>query len=58
MTHLHNKWIPVEDSHVADISSHVWEALDFTDCVGRILVPCEVVISCSITICVSYLVKT
>uniref|UniRef100_A0A5F4VWW7 protein-tyrosine-phosphatase n=1 Tax=Callithrix jacchus TaxID=9483 RepID=A0A5F4VWW7_CALJA len=28
-THLHYKWIPVEDSHTADISSHFQEAIDF-----------------------------
>lgn len=32
-THLHYKWIPVEDSHTADISSHFQEAIDFIDCV-------------------------
>lgn len=32
MTHLHYKWIPVEDSHTADISSHFQEAIDF---IGR-----------------------
>lgn len=31
-THLHYKWIPVEDSHTADISSHFQEAIDF---IGR-----------------------
>lgn len=31
-THLHYKWIPVEDSHTADISSHFPEAIDF---IGR-----------------------
>lgn len=30
--HLHYKWIPVEDSHTADISSHFQEAIDF---IGR-----------------------
>lgn len=32
MSHLHYKWIPVEDSHTADISSHFQEAIDF---IGR-----------------------
>ncbi|XP_063463598.1 dual specificity protein phosphatase 5 isoform X2 [Pan paniscus] len=30
-THLHYKWIPVEDSHTADISSHFQEAIDFIE---------------------------
>ncbi|KAK1802365.1 hypothetical protein P4O66_022030 [Electrophorus voltai] len=39
------KWIPVEDSHTADISSHFQEAIDFIDEVrregGKVLVHCE-----------------
>lgn len=27
--HYNYKWIPVEDSHMADISSHFQEAIDF-----------------------------
>lgn len=34
MTHLHYKWIPVEDSHTADISSHFQEAIDFIGKLG------------------------
>lgn len=30
--HYNYKWIPVEDSHMADISSHFQEAIDF---IGR-----------------------
>uniref|UniRef100_A0A8C3NGD6 Dual specificity protein phosphatase n=1 Tax=Geospiza parvula TaxID=87175 RepID=A0A8C3NGD6_GEOPR len=56
------KWIPVEDSHTADISSHFQEAIDFIDQVrragGRILVHCEAGISRSPTICMAYLMKT
>uniref|UniRef100_A0A8C3TDD3 Dual specificity protein phosphatase n=1 Tax=Chelydra serpentina TaxID=8475 RepID=A0A8C3TDD3_CHESE len=56
------KWIPVEDSHMADISSHFQEAIDFIDCVrragGKILVHCEAGISRSPTICMAYLMKT
>uniref|UniRef100_A0A8C6ZKC6 Dual specificity protein phosphatase n=1 Tax=Nothoprocta perdicaria TaxID=30464 RepID=A0A8C6ZKC6_NOTPE len=56
------KWIPVEDSHAADISSHFQEAIDFIDCVrragGKILVHCEAGISRSPTICMAYLMKT
>ncbi|KYO40586.1 dual specificity protein phosphatase 5 [Alligator mississippiensis] len=55
------KWIPVEDSHTADISSHFQEAIDFIDCVrragGKILVHCEAGISRSPTICMAYLMK-
>lgn len=62
MTHLHYKWIPVEDSHTADISSHFQEAIDFIDCVrekgGKVLVHCEAGISRSPTICMAYLMKT
>ncbi|XP_015413442.1 PREDICTED: dual specificity protein phosphatase 5 [Myotis davidii] len=62
MSHLHYKWIPVEDSHTADISSHFQEAIDFIDCVrekgGKILVHCEAGISRSPTICMAYLMKT
>ncbi|XP_021566538.1 dual specificity protein phosphatase 5 [Carlito syrichta] len=61
-THLHYKWIPVEDSHTADISSHFQEAIDFIDCVrekgGKVLVHCEAGISRSPTICMAYLMKT
>ncbi|KAI1236204.1 hypothetical protein IHE44_0001481 [Lamprotornis superbus] len=56
------KWIPVEDSHTADISSHFQEAIDFIDYVrrtgGKILVHCEAGISRSPTICMAYLMKT
>ncbi|KAF5928753.1 hypothetical protein HPG69_018439, partial [Diceros bicornis minor] len=31
--HLHYQWIPAEDSHTTDISSHFQEAIDFIDCV-------------------------
>ncbi|KAG8517419.1 Dual specificity protein phosphatase 5, partial [Galemys pyrenaicus] len=59
---LHYKWIPVEDSHTADISSHFQEAIDFIDCVrekgGKVLVHCEAGISRSPTICMAYLMKT
>ncbi|XP_008839988.1 dual specificity protein phosphatase 5 [Nannospalax galili] len=62
MTHLHYKWIPVEDSHTADISSHFQEAIDFIDCVrekgGKVLVHCEAGVSRSPTICMAYLMKT
>ncbi|XP_028936987.1 dual specificity protein phosphatase 5 isoform X1 [Ornithorhynchus anatinus] len=58
----HYKWIPVEDNHMADISSHFQEAIDFIDCVrrtgGKILVHCEAGISRSPTICMAYLMKT
>ncbi|ERE78063.1 dual specificity protein phosphatase 5-like protein [Cricetulus griseus] len=61
-THLHYKWIPVEDSHTADISSHFQEAIDFIDCVreggGKVLVHCEAGVSRSPTICMAYLMKT
>lgn len=60
--HLHYKWIPVEDSHTADISSHFQEAIDFIDCVrekgGKVLVHCEAGVSRSPTICMAYLMKT
>ncbi|KAJ8360212.1 hypothetical protein SKAU_G00167370 [Synaphobranchus kaupii] len=56
------KWIPVEDSHLADISSHFQEAIDFIDCVkksgGKVLVHCEAGISRSPTICMAYIMKT
>ncbi|NP_001086323.1 dual specificity phosphatase 5 S homeolog [Xenopus laevis] len=56
------KWIPVEDNHTADISSHFQEAIDFIDSVkragGRVLVHCEAGISRSPTICMAYLMKT
>uniref|UniRef100_A0A8D0L401 Dual specificity protein phosphatase n=1 Tax=Sphenodon punctatus TaxID=8508 RepID=A0A8D0L401_SPHPU len=55
------KWIPVEDSHTADISSHFQEAIDYIDCIrragGKILVHCEAGISRSPTICMAYLMK-
>uniref|UniRef100_A0A8C0US37 protein-tyrosine-phosphatase n=1 Tax=Cyanistes caeruleus TaxID=156563 RepID=A0A8C0US37_CYACU len=51
------KWIPVEDSHTADISSHFQEAIDFI-AGGKILVHCEAGISRSPTICMAYLMKT
>ncbi|XP_004612031.2 dual specificity protein phosphatase 5 [Sorex araneus] len=61
-SHLHYKWIPVEDSHTADISSHFPEAIDFIDCIrekgGKVLVHCEAGISRSPTICMAYLMKT
>ncbi|XP_010632971.1 dual specificity protein phosphatase 5 [Fukomys damarensis] len=61
-SHLHYKWIPVEDSHTADISSHFQEAIDFIDCVreegGKVLVHCEAGVSRSPTICMAYLMKT
>ncbi|KAM6442536.1 dual specificity protein phosphatase 5 [Liasis olivaceus] len=56
------KWIPVEDSHTADISSHFQEAIEFIDGTrragGKILVHCEAGISRSPTICMAYLMKT
>ncbi|XP_053548728.1 dual specificity protein phosphatase 5 [Bombina bombina] len=56
------KWIPVDDNHTADISSHFQEAIDFIDTVrrsgGRVLVHCEAGISRSPTICMAYLMKT
>ncbi|XP_041123513.1 dual specificity protein phosphatase 5-like [Polyodon spathula] len=59
---FHYKWIPVEDSHMADISSHFQEAIDFIDCVrqvgGKVLVHCEAGISRSPTICMAYIMKT
>ncbi|XP_077205800.1 dual specificity protein phosphatase 5 [Paroedura picta] len=55
------KWIPVEDNHTADISSHFQEAIDFIDRIrragGKILVHCEAGISRSPTICMAYLMK-
>ncbi|KAJ1140494.1 hypothetical protein NDU88_006845 [Pleurodeles waltl] len=59
---FHYKWIPVEDNHMADISSHFEEAIDFIDTVrragGKVLVHCEAGISRSPTICMAYLMKT
>ncbi|KAJ8402777.1 hypothetical protein AAFF_G00364490 [Aldrovandia affinis] len=59
---FHYKWIPVEDSHFADISSHFQEAIAFIDCVkksgGKVLVHCEAGISRSPTICMAYIMKT
>ncbi|XP_059425727.1 dual specificity protein phosphatase 5-like [Carassius carassius] len=56
------KWIPVEDSHMADISSHFQEAIDFIERVkaegGKVLVHCEAGISRSPTICMAYIMKT
>ncbi|XP_068114096.1 dual specificity protein phosphatase 5 [Hyperolius riggenbachi] len=56
------KWIPVEDNHTTDISSHFQEAIDFIDTVrhsgGKVLVHCEAGISRSPTICMAYLMKT
>ncbi|TNN62154.1 Dual specificity protein phosphatase 5 [Liparis tanakae] len=56
------KWIPVEDSHMADISSHFQEAIDFIDHVkqsgGKVLVHCEAGISRSPTICMAYIMRT
>lgn len=58
----HYKWIPVEDSHRADISSHFQEAIDFIECVkeegGKVLVHCEAGISRSPTICMAYIMKS
>ncbi|KAJ8248080.1 hypothetical protein GJAV_G00238050 [Gymnothorax javanicus] len=59
---LRYKWIPLEDSHVADISLHFEEAIDFIDCEknagGKVLVHCEAGISRSPTICMAYIMKT
>ncbi|KAG8551337.1 hypothetical protein GDO81_004066 [Engystomops pustulosus] len=56
------KWIPVEDNHNTDISSHFQEAIEFIDTVrlagGKVLVHCEAGISRSPTICMAYLMKT
>ncbi|XP_067879543.1 dual specificity protein phosphatase 2 [Heterodontus francisci] len=56
------KCIPVEDSHLADISAWFREAIDFIDAVkesgGRILVHCQAGISRSATICLAYLIRT
>ncbi|KAM6972170.1 dual specificity protein phosphatase 5 [Aplochiton taeniatus] len=56
------KWIPVEDSNMADISSHFQEAIEFIDNVkqsgGKVLVHCEAGISRSPTICMAYIMKT
>ncbi|KAM8878231.1 dual specificity protein phosphatase 5 [Spinachia spinachia] len=60
--HYDYKWIPVEDSHMADISSHFQEAIDFIDNVkqsgGKVLVHCEAGISRSPTICMAYIMRT
>ncbi|KAJ8250357.1 hypothetical protein COCON_G00222790 [Conger conger] len=60
--HFRYKWIPVEDSHRTDISSHFQEAVDFIDCIGKsggkVLVHCEAGISRSPTICMAYMMKT
>ncbi|XP_069756186.1 dual specificity protein phosphatase 5 [Narcine bancroftii] len=56
------KFIPVEDSASADISSNFQEAIDFIDHVrhtgGKVLVHCEAGISRSPTICLAYLMKS
>ncbi|XP_072882955.1 dual specificity protein phosphatase 5 [Hemitrygon akajei] len=56
------KFIPVEDSASADISSHFQEAIDFIDHVrhtgGKVLVHCEAGVSRSPTICLAYLMKS
>ncbi|MEQ2197484.1 hypothetical protein XENOCAPTIV_030129, partial [Xenoophorus captivus] len=56
------KWIPVEDSPMADISSHFQEAIEFIDQVkqsgGNVLVHCEAGISRSPTICMAYIMRT
>ncbi|GCB79214.1 dual specificity protein phosphatase 1-A-like [Scyliorhinus torazame] len=56
------KCIPVEDSHMADISAWFCEAIDFIDSVknngGRVLVHCQAGISRSATICLAYLIRT
>ncbi|XP_061736472.1 dual specificity protein phosphatase 5 [Nerophis ophidion] len=56
------KWIPVEDNHMADISSHFQEAIEFIDHVkqtgGKVLVHCEAGISRSPTICMAYIMRT
>ncbi|XP_072410398.1 dual specificity protein phosphatase 2 [Chiloscyllium punctatum] len=56
------KCIPVEDSHVTDISAWFREAIDFIDSVkgsgGRVLVHCQAGISRSATICLAYLIHT
>ncbi|XP_062304116.1 dual specificity protein phosphatase 5 [Osmerus eperlanus] len=60
--HYDYKWIPVEDSHTADISSHFQEAIEFIDRVklsgGKVLVHCEAGISRSPTICMAYIMRT
>ncbi|XP_077574456.1 dual specificity protein phosphatase 5 [Stigmatopora nigra] len=56
------KWIPVEDSQMADISSHFQEAIEFIDQIkqsgGKVLVHCEAGISRSPTICMAYITRT
>ncbi|CAL8331440.1 unnamed protein product [Merluccius merluccius] len=60
--HYDYKWIPVEDNHMADISSHFQEAIEFIDHVkqsgGKVLVHCEAGISRSPTICMAYIMRT
>ncbi|CAL8389459.1 unnamed protein product [Arctogadus glacialis] len=60
--HFDYKWIPVEDNHMADISSHFQEAIEFIDRVkqsgGKVLVHCEAGISRSPTICMAYIMRT
>nr|XP_020636037.1 dual specificity protein phosphatase 2 [Pogona vitticeps] len=56
------KSIPVEDSHMADISVWFQEAIHFIDSVksseGRVLVHCQAGISRSATICLAYLIQS
>ncbi|XP_048378957.1 dual specificity protein phosphatase 1-B-like [Stegostoma tigrinum] len=56
------KCIPVEDTHVADISAWFREAIDFIDSVksrgGQVLVHCQAGISRSATVCLAYLIRT
>uniref|UniRef100_A0A4W3I4I4 Dual specificity protein phosphatase n=1 Tax=Callorhinchus milii TaxID=7868 RepID=A0A4W3I4I4_CALMI len=56
------KSLPVEDSHMADISACFQEAIDFIDAVkdqgGKVLVHCQAGISRSATICLAYLIRT
>ncbi|XP_060698260.1 dual specificity protein phosphatase 5 [Hemiscyllium ocellatum] len=58
----HYKFIPVEDTATADMSSHFQEAIDFIDHVrhtgGKVLVHCEAGISRSPTICLAYLMRS
>ncbi|XP_006010324.1 dual specificity protein phosphatase 2 [Latimeria chalumnae] len=56
------KCIPVEDSHMVDISIWFQDAIEFIDSVknsgGRVLVHCQAGISRSATICLAYLMRT
>ncbi|XP_077461900.1 dual specificity protein phosphatase 5 [Stigmatopora argus] len=60
--HYNYKWIPVEDSQMADISSHFQEAIEFINHIkqsgGKVLVHCEAGISRSPTICMAYIMRT